>query len=631
MTYVTTPPQLVGGTSQQIADIHTYLFRLSQQLNLNFENASPMAVWQAAATAIDAPVDTGLEDSSTLSNYQQLRSLVIKTADYAAANSEKLSLSLSGNYVAKSEFGKYEEKTKQTLEANSTGITQLFDYAGSLGYVTDYDGINFGEIETYKEAYIKSGLLYYEGSEPIYGVGVGNITFTAAENGQTVIDTGNTLATFSSTELAFWNGGAKVGYVSGGQIHFPAANITGGEITIGDNFHVSPSGVLKAFEAAISGTLTAGSGSKIGSWNIGTAIYSGKTTLDNETQGLYLGTDGIAIGTTDKLFKVLPDGTFTATGANIKGKIEATELVIGDGVTISGGTIDANSTIIKNLSADYITSGYLSADRIKGGTIDGDLISVTNLNASNIIGGTLDCNYVDVTNLSADSITTGTLSSARIKLGGELTVFQTAYSSSIGGYLGYASGTYGSKGIGMRSQEGTSKVMALESGAKLVCSLSEVTASDTTILLKAAGNDGVYLNASGDFYSGGNGTHNLGLSGFRWDTVYASGGVSTTSDRKKKRDISYDVARYLQLLKKLKPAIYKLLDGTSGRDHFGFIAQDVEEAMKECGISDMEFAGLIKTPNGDDYDYSLRYGEFIPMNTLAILDIYEILKNGGLI
>ena len=82
------------------------------------------------------------------------------------------------------------------------------------------------------------------------------------------------------------------------------------------------------------------------------------------------------------------------------------------------------------------------------------------------------------------------------------------------------------------------------------------------------------------------------------------------------------------------PYTFKMVEGTSGRRHVGFIAQRIEEAMQECGISDMEFAGLIKAPvyaqkvkdkDGNeineydttseivDYDYSLRYDEFIPL------------------
>ena len=75
-----------------------------------------------------------------------------------------------------------------------------------------------------------------------------------------------------------------------------------------------------------------------------------------------------------------------------------------------------------------------------------------------------------------------------------------------------------------------------------------------------------------------------------------------------------------------------MIDGTSGRTHYGFIAQDVEELMNQLNINNSDFAGFIKSPkkiikyedeNGkklenpieevieNEYDYALRYDEFI--------------------
>ena len=100
----------------------------------------------------------------------------------------------------------------------------------------------------------------------------------------------------------------------------------------------------------------------------------------------------------------------------------------------------------------------------------------------------------------------------------------------------------------------------------------------------------------------------------------------------------------------LKPCLYKLIDGTSGRTHYGLIAQEVEEAMRECGISDMEFAGFIKSPKVEreqvgttkdgapvyrdkviegEYVYGLRYEEFIaPIISVAqsLMQENEVLK-----
>jgi len=69
------------------------------------------------------------------------------------------------------------------------------------------------------------------------------------------------------------------------------------------------------------------------------------------------------------------------------------------------------------------------------------------------------------------------------------------------------------------------------------------------------------------------------------------------------------------------PAVqYRLIDGDSGRIHYGFIAQDVENALTETEITTMDFAGFVKSPvlddDGaatDDHIYALRLEEFIPI------------------
>lgn len=82
---------------------------------------------------------------------------------------------------------------------------------------------------------------------------------------------------------------------------------------------------------------------------------------------------------------------------------------------------------------------------------------------------------------------------------------------------------------------------------------------------------------------------------------------------------------------RLKPARYQLKSGASGRLHTGFIAQDVERALSESGLTTKDFAGLTITPveevnekDGiDDVFYRLRYGEFISLNTYMIQTLYR--------
>lgn len=145
------------------------------------------------------------------------------------------------------------------------------------------------------------------------------------------------------------------------------------------------------------------------------------------------------------------------------------------------------------------------------------------------------------------------------------------------------------------------------------------------------------------FFPGGNGNCNLGISSYRWKQLYAASSAISTSDRNLKQDIKTLTPKHLELFLKLQPVSFAFIDGSSGRTHIGFISQDVESAMAECGLTALDFAGFckdIKTirksvtnedgtqtemeepeldENGNPiYIYSLRYEEFIALNTYAI-------------
>ena len=152
-----------------------------------------------------------------------------------------------------------------------------------------------------------------------------------------------------------------------------------------------------------------------------------------------------------------------------------------------------------------------------------------------------------------------------------------------------------------------------------------------------------------------NGNLNLGTSNHKFGTLYAKNGSIVTSDRNQKNTIQALDERYFQLFLKLLPVSFKFNDGTSGRTHIGFISQDVEAAMKEVGLSDLDFAGFCKDAktiqeaktikfkaiddNGEEYEdtitymedrpvpgeytYSLRYEEFIAINTAMIQQLLK--------
>lgn len=108
--------------------------------------------------------------------------------------------------------------------------------------------------------------------------------------------------------------------------------------------------------------------------------------------------------------------------------------------------------------------------------------------------------------------------------------------------------------------------------------------------------------------------------------VYSAEEISIRSDRRLKHAVEYDIEQYEDFFMRLKPTRYKYNHGKGNRFHIGFIAQDVEDALDYSGLSTSDFAGFIKMPvvevdeeDGiDDFKYSLRYGEFISLNTYMI-------------
>lgn len=89
-------------------------------------------------------------------------------------------------------------------------------------------------------------------------------------------------------------------------------------------------------------------------------------------------------------------------------------------------------------------------------------------------------------------------------------------------------------------------------------------------------------------------------------------GAAVTSDRNKKHDIFYGLDAYDALFDALRAVGYKLNNGKSDRVHIGMIAQDVEEALLLCGLTNQDFGAVVREIAEDGTErYFLRYMEFI--------------------
>ena len=142
-----------------------------------------------------------------------------------------------------------------------------------------------------------------------------------------------------------------------------------------------------------------------------------------------------------------------------------------------------------------------------------------------------------------------------------------------------------------------------------------------------------------------NGGFTLGTSSLRWGQIYSTASSISTSDRNEKHDIvpMNNIAK--DFIMNIPTVTYKYNNGTSGRTHFGMIAQDIEDVMNSLHMTSNDFAGFIKSPvmkvdannriseteyehdsSGNiKYTYGLRYEEFIaPMIKTIQLQQEEI-------
>lgn len=131
----------------------------------------------------------------------------------------------------------------------------------------------------------------------------------------------------------------------------------------------------------------------------------------------------------------------------------------------------------------------------------------------------------------------------------------------------------------------------------------------------------------------------LGGSSHRWNNIYARTTTINTSDKNSKRDINPIDGRYERLWKKIKPVSFMFNNGD--RVHLGIIAQDLEEAIREVGLTaedvamfcrDVkqrrlgdtgEFEDVVNEAGEKEYLYGVRYGELISLNTHMLQKLYK--------
>ena len=215
MSTLNMPPYPAGTLQQQVMQQYSYLFQMSQQLNVALTQLE-----QAEQDADTKEMSRQTTDRAELQRqYQSLKSMVVKTADRVEQSMEKLTAELEGDYVAASEFGSYMEKLNAYIEANPEAITQYYSFYSDLQANTDKVSAAFSDYKADTEGYIRTGIVYYDGALPVYGVAVGQNLSATVIDGEEVVDQNNFRATFTANKLSFWQDSTEVAYVSNNQLY----------------------------------------------------------------------------------------------------------------------------------------------------------------------------------------------------------------------------------------------------------------------------------------------------------------------------------------------------------------------------------------------------------------------------
>lgn len=216
--------------------VYDYLYQLAEYLSLQ--------TWakEEAPQTEEAVVRKSEEEAALGSQYDAIRSLIIKTADTSRVKEsidgllksvESLNSRLGKEYVAISDFGVYLERLNAQISIDPEAIEQYYKFFSELKANVDAISADFSNYKVETEGYIRTGIVdYTDSGVPVFGVAVGQNLTTVEVDGETVVEQKNFRATYTASKLSFWQDAVEVAYVSNNKLYI--SNITAlGKVTIG--------------------------------------------------------------------------------------------------------------------------------------------------------------------------------------------------------------------------------------------------------------------------------------------------------------------------------------------------------------------------------------------------------------
>ena len=211
-------PHIVEGSEREmLLQIRSYLYQMSEQLQNAFValqgGAGGGNYFAMAGRSTSSKNGYESKEKSPQQSFNELKALIINSADIVNAYSDKINKQLKDEYLAKSDFGEYREQTKTDISANAKNITIWQEATESIR----------NDFETFQSSfngYIKIGRFEDEGDDAM-GVEIGQ-----SKDAETTMR-----SRFTAQRLVFLGAdGKELGYFKGNFLYLSGSMQIDGDL-----------------------------------------------------------------------------------------------------------------------------------------------------------------------------------------------------------------------------------------------------------------------------------------------------------------------------------------------------------------------------------------------------------------
>jgi hypothetical protein len=293
-----------------------------------------------------------------------------------------------------------------TVRGEIRATSGYFGTSATTGVTVDGEGVTVGSSSFVRSpgmSYAAGTGFWFGNDAGSYKMRVGSTTNYVRWDGTSTLEIAGRITANSGT-IGSFNIGTYL--YTGSKTLFNDAN-TGVHIG-GDGIGLGP---YPTFSVSSTGFLTSTAGT-IGVFNINSHLYTGsKTAYNDGVAGVHIGSDGLGLGA--NVFMVSAAGLLTATNANITGTITATSGNITAALqanSITAAMLQAGSVTAGKVAAGSITSTEIAAGTITAGNIGAGQITAGKIAADAIVSQNIQAGEVRATNIGAGQVTASKIS-----------------------------------------------------------------------------------------------------------------------------------------------------------------------------------------------------------------------------